>query len=496
MLLPSVVLAFAAVAAQDQRPVDPPRLSVQAVRFFVPQEAQATAQTSVLAFLQVPYVLAEAAGNRIAWQTTLEVFDVDGNAVYREQWWAGAPASFRVPEAYGMESLKFPSVLPGRYRIVVTVRDSVSQRSATTETEVVGFASTPPVSDLLLASDMRVVSPSDTATYPGEIGRGNVRFITSPDLTLDGLRPNLAFLLEAYTSAEASATTRLEIRNRAGTETVYRLSPFEQTIPAGGGVIRGHFSLEGIPEGEYQVVATVDIGGTATERTGVFSVGSLDAAMARNIAGRNALRGIDEAYFGSLSEEDLDAAAEVLEVIAKPSDLTVYKASGDGALTVSAKRQFLTQFWADRDLDKATPANETRMAFYDAIEYANVTYGESGRSARPGWKTDRGRVFVKYGRPDDRTAFAPANRAPGFEIWRYTQGRVRFYIFADPNNFGNYRLVKTNDIQESSAANWCEILTPQAVMTEVEPYLGQRFLTVSGGGQDPSSLGAGQVLCS
>lgn len=452
-------------------------------------------QTSVLAFVQVPYVLAEAAGNRIAWQNTVEVFDAAGTPVYKEQWWAGAPASFRVPEAYGMESLKFPSVLPGRYRIVVTIRDSVSGRSASTETEVIGFATTPPVSDLLLASEMRVVTANDTVTQLGEISRGNVRFITSPDLTLDGLRPNLAFLLEAYTSTEAAATTRLEIRDRAGTETVYRLAPFEQTIPAGGGVIRGHFSLEGIPEGEYQVLATVNIGGQATERTGTFSVGSLDVAMARNIASRNAQRGIDEAYFGALSEEELDAAAEVLGVIAKPSELAVYQARGDGALTVSAKRQFLTQFWAERDLNKSTPANETRMAFYDAIEYANATYGEAGRNAGPGWKTDRGRVFVKYGRPDDRIAFPPGNRAPGFEIWRYTQGRARFYIFADLNNFGNFRLVKTNDLQENSTSNWCEVLTPQAVMNDVEPYLGQRFLTATSSGLDPTAAGTNQILC-
>ena len=398
-----------------------------------------------------------------------------------------------------MESLRFPSVLPGRYRIVVTVRDSVSGRTASAETEVVGFANMPPVSDLLLASEMRVVSSTDTMSLPGEVSRGNVRFITSPDLVLDGLRPNLAFMLEAYPAAEAAATTRLEVRNRAGTETVYRLAPFEQTIPAGGGVIRGSIPLEGIPEGDYQLLASVTVGGQVTERTANFSVGSLDAAMARNIAARNAQRGMDEAYFGSLSEEELDAAAEVLEVIAKPSDLNVYKASGDGALTVSAKRQFLIQFWAERDLDKATPANETRLAFYDAIEYANNTYGEAGRNARPGWKTDRGRVFVKYGRPNDQTSFPAAQRAPAFEIWRYTQGRMRFYIFADQQNFGNFRLIKTNDLQETSASNWCEILTPLVVQDEVETYLGQRFVTITGAapGQDPnqSSTAINSILC-
>jgi GWxTD domain-containing protein len=160
---------------------------------------------------------------------------------------------------------------------------------------------------------------------------------------------------------------------------------------------------------------------------------------------------------------------------------------------VSAKRQFLVQFWAERDLDKATVANETRMAFYDAIEYANTTFGEAGRNARPGWKTDRGRVFVRYGRPDERNFFPAGNRAPPFEIWRYTQGRSRFYIFADQNNFGAFRLVKTNDLQETGAANWCEILTPEAVMRDVETFLGQRFVIRTGDPNNPESINS--ILC-
>lgn len=480
MLLPSLVLGLGALAAPSETPaVAPPRLAISAVRFFVPQEKEV--QTSVLAFFQVPYALADSANSRIAWRNTIEVFDTAGTQIYEESWWAGAPASFRLPDAYAVETLRFPSVYPGQYRLVVTVQDSVSGRTVNASTQLVAFDEPPQVSDLLLASDMRIVTPGDTTSLPGEIARGNVRFVTAPDLVLDGMRPNLAFLLEAYGSTETSAVTRIEIRNEAGSETVYRLTPFEQMIPSGGGVIRGHFSLEGLPEGKYQVVATVAMGSSSIERTGTFEVGSLQAAMARNIAMRSAQRGMDETYFGTLSEDELDEAVGALDLIANRSELEVYKARGDGALSVSAKRQFLIQFWADRDLDKSTPVNETRIAFYDAIELANREFTESGRNARPGWRTDRGRVFVKYGRPDDRTQFPSADRAPNYEIWRYTQGRMRYYIFADQSNFGQYRLVKSNDLQESSMPNWCEIVTPQAVRNNVEPYLGQRFLTATAG---------------
>ena len=65
---------------------------------------------------------------------------------------------------------------------------------------------------------MRVVAQNDTVTLPGEIARGNLRFITAPDLTLDALKPQLAFMLEAYTATETAATTRLEIRRRGTTD--------------------------------------------------------------------------------------------------------------------------------------------------------------------------------------------------------------------------------------------------------------------------------------
>lgn len=491
MLLKSLALALGALGAPHAAP---PKLAVQAVRFFAPGQDQPI--TTVLAFLQVPYVLAEPAGDRIAWQTELEIKDGKGIRLYQEKWWAGAPASFRVPEAYGMESLRFPPMQPGKYTVTVTVTDSVSGRTATTETVIEGFTQSPVVSDMLLAREMRVTAPGDTLTLPGEVARGNLRFITSPDLTLDGLKPNLAFMLEAYSEPEVTATTRLEIHQPvagADDKVIYTLPPFEQTIPAGGGVIRGHFPLEGLPEGNYLLVASIDLGGRKAERRAAFSVGSLDAALARDIVMRNQQKGLDEAYFATLSEDELDEAADVLSVIAKPSELAVYKAEGDGALTVNAKRQFLIQFWASRDLDKSTPINETRMQFYDAIDYANNLFGESGRNSRPGWKTDRGRVFVKYGRPDERNPFPAGGRAPAFEIWRYTQGRPRFFIFADENNFGHFRLIKTNALEETSAPNWCEILTPDVVRQDIEPFLGQKFVTATG--LDSGNALSGQVLC-
>ncbi len=486
MLLPHLMVTLGGFTAQTPAA---PQLALQAVRFYAPS----IEQTTVMAFLQVPYVMIDTAGGRIAWETTVQVNDPSGMAIMTESWWSGVPAMYRIPEASSVEPLVFALAEAGKYRISVTVKDSVSGRNASVTTEVEGFAAPPGASDLLVASMMRLTA-NDTTTYPGEIARGSIRFSTAPGLTLDALRPSLAFMVEAYSSAEAAVHTRLEVKGADGTS-VLSLAPFEQTVPAGGGVIHGMVPLEGIPEGDYRLLTTLEVGGSTTVREAKFSVGSLQEAMQREAQRVAATRGLDEAYFGTMPEAQLDRAADVLSLIAPGSELSVYKASGDGALSVGAKRRFLIDFWGKRDESPATAINETRIAFYDKIEIADRDYAEPGLNARPGWKTDRGRIFVKYGKPEEFFPFPAADRAPPFEIWRYSGGRSRYYIFADRYRTGAYHLLRSNDLQENGLPGWVEIIGPEIVMRDIEPLLGVRFCQIQPGNSEDPTARAGMTVC-
>lgn len=454
-MLYGLLLSFGALGALVPAP---PRLAVRAVRFYVPSAKQ----TQVLGFLQVPYALTEAAGNRIAWETTLVIKDAAGTTLGSQSWWSGAPASAKSAEAMGMEPLRFPPMAPGSYVIQVSVKDSVSGKVATTQASVEAFSSSPGISDLLLASAMRRAAPGDSTVGLGEFARGSYRFVTAPDLTLDGASPMISYLLEAYTDADAAASTVIEVRDGAG-KSIYKLPATRQMIPAGGGVIGGQLPLEGLSEGNYKFVIAVTLGNKTIERSGDFAVGGLQASLARGIASRSASRGIDEAFFGAMTEEELDQSAEVLQLIATNKQLAVYKKTGGDKLSTSAKRAFLVSFWAERDQNKATPENENRIAFYDAVDYVNKTFGERGRAGRPGWKTDRGRVWARNGAPDDNYKRAAEGRAPNIEVWRFTRGRLRYYIFADRNGLGTYALMTSNDLKESGPSDWREIITYEAV---------------------------------
>src|ERR1051325_869191 len=65
--------------------------------------------------------------------------------------------------------------------------------------------------------------------------------------------------------------------------------------------------------------------------------------------------------------------------------------------TDEERDQFIEQFRLRRDPDPDTPENEYKEQYYERIQYANEHFS----SGIPGWKTDRGRIYVTFGKPDE-----------------------------------------------------------------------------------------------
>ncbi|RPJ86016.1 MAG: GWxTD domain-containing protein, partial [Acidobacteria bacterium] len=98
-------------------------------------------------------------------------------------------------------------------------------------------------------------------------------------------------------------------------------------------------------------------------------------------------------------------------------------------LTTDEEREnFVESFWKNRDPDERTPTNEFQEEHYRRIAYANEHY----TSGIPGWMTDRGRIYIIRGKPDEIEAHPsggsyqrPYHEGGGqtstypFEIWWY-----------------------------------------------------------------------------
>jgi GWxTD domain-containing protein len=123
---------------------------------------------------------------------------------------------------------------------------------------------------------------------------------------------------------------------------------------------------------------------------------------------------------------------------------------------------FIEQFWRRRDPTPDTEENEFKEEHYRRIAYANERFA----SGVPGWKTDRGQIYIKYGPPDEieshpsgGTYQRPIEQGGGntttfpFEIWRYRYLEdvgVNIVIeFVDRTQSGEFRM--TTDSSEKDA---------------------------------------------
>ena len=444
-------------------------MAVRAVRFYRAE----TRQTLVKAFVQIPYVLfagdgAAGPNDQVTYAVIVKVSDSTGLGLLQESWTNRIPKAIARPGVMGLEMLEFP-VLPGSYVLDITVEDSVTGRKAFAKAAIEGFRSPPPVSDLLLSPEIRMAAPDDSVPQPGELRVGNALVTGAVELHLTPLRSQAFYLIEAYSAEPASGTLSAAVRDGTG-KTIFKTTPAAVNVPAGGGVLKGQVDLTGLPEGSYTMTVTVALGGTASEREQPLTMAGLEETLAKEAARMEQEQRTDAGYFAAMNEAELDAAAGPLLYITTPADkLNLYK-----DLSVDAKRRWLTEFWTKRDLSPGAARNETRENFYEAVAYANQQFRIGGRRTTPGWRTDRGRIYAKYGPYDEFLDRVSVGTAPPYQVWRYTKQKDRYFIFVDKNNLGEFQMIYTNDLTEVSRPDWRDILTADGVV-DVGRWLGVNF---------------------
>jgi GWxTD domain-containing protein len=321
---------------------------------------------------------------------------------------------------------------------------------------------------------MRVPADSESGPKPGEFRAGNNLITAAAEVMVTPLRPKLFYLMEAYSPARDSGTLSVAVADSAGAK-LLQTTPVPIAVAAGGSIVKGQLDLTGLPPGEFTMTAEMKLRDHVVRRSGDFVMAGLGETLARDSARRAVARTGDEGFFAQMSAAELDQAKAPLSYIAEPKELS----SWDSKLSVAAKRQFLANFWASRDPTPGTLRNERREAFYDAIAYANQTYREGGRNGTMGWRSDRGRVYARYGAPDEVYRRQQEGRAPPYEVWRYASGKGLYYIFADRSGFGAYKLIFSNDLKEPGLPGWAELLGGPAV-ADAGRFLGVDLLSVAG----------------
>jgi GWxTD domain-containing protein len=161
--------------------------------------------------------------------------------------------------------------------------------------------------------------------------------------------------------------------------------------------------------------------------------------------------------------------------------------------------QFIEAFWQRRDPTPDTEENEYKEEHYQRIAYANEHFA----AGIPGWKSDRGRIYIMYGKADEveshpsgGTYERPMEEGGGststfpFEQWRYRYlegiGQEVIIEFVDTCMCGDYHM--TMDRSEKDAL----LYTPGAGLTMYEQMgMASKASRFSGGGME--RLGTGPM---
>jgi GWxTD domain-containing protein len=159
------------------------------------------------------------------------------------------------------------------------------------------------------------------------------------------------------------------------------------------------------------------------------------------------MRKIDERKLSFFVEWSTDALVrdqyetnlDLLRLIARPGELEGL----EDLQSIDERRAALDSFWLEWDPTPGTQLNEIKHEFYRRVKVANRRFAYM---RLPGWRTDRGKVFIKHGPPDQVDDYPMQLDGHPYQEWHYhSTGVYKRFTFVDENSDGEYRLVYPYD---------------------------------------------------
>ena len=150
--------------------------------------------------------------------------------------------------------------------------------------------------------------------------------------------------------------------------------------------------------------------------------------------------GMLEFIYFEMTLDELDEEWNMMKILGTKSEKNFYKKSDE-----TGKRKIMVSFWK---------AREGVISRGEFIERASISI-QRWSGLRPGWKTDRGRILITYGKPDEIEREPHSINTRPYEVWRYfeLEGGVEF-VFVDKQGFSDYELVHSNARNELQDYNW------------------------------------------
>jgi GWxTD domain-containing protein len=153
-------------------------------------------------------------------------------------------------------------------------------------------------------------------------------------------------------------------------------------------------------------------------------------------------------FLEGFDEQQLDREFDQMFALTTKDIRKIY----DNIKSLDQKKSQIYNLWTMSASLVGLPVTDFRYKFMQRIKEADEKYKSS---FKPGWKTDQGIVFLKYGPPTDVERHPSEAGTKPYEVWRYEnlEGGVIF-VFIDRTGFSQYELIHSTKRGELSDQNW------------------------------------------
>ncbi len=158
--------------------------------------------------------------------------------------------------------------------------------------------------------------------------------------------------------------------------------------------------------------------------------------------------------YATMTSKQIEDEFDKMIYIIPQENITRFKSLN----SLNDKRKFLYSFWKAKDSNPEKPILKAKEDYFKRIDQANKLFKEA---YTPGWKTDRGRIYIVYGKPDDIDNHQFQSGTKSYEIWTYNSiegGGECDFIELQPMT-GVYWLVNSTFRRELRNNEWESQLT-------------------------------------
>lgn len=331
--------------------------------------------------------------------------------------------SFREAEQRDLKLLDGFNFLarPGRYRLRLALNTGDERAERVAELSVPPFSEAPVLSDLLLCSAIGADTGSSVFTRFGR------RLTPNPGAKFGRAYGLIYVYTEVYNLSPDSGTYELDYLIQDDSGRAVKRFPEEVRVKPGANLSQAFsLSARGLKPGRYRL--RVEVRDHSTGES---------AAQERDFQ----IEGLERVTSPSPEPEYYRA----IEQVTTPAEWRLYQ-----GLSEEGKEEFLRRFWQSHDY----------WGFEARARYADENFGFGGT---PGRRTDRGRIYIRYGPPSQVERYPVEGGLKPQEHWFYYSEGYRF-IFVDLFGAGNYELIYSNLPAEPKDPNWRRYVDPSLLL--------------------------------